>query len=76
MSRANIPKGAVQAPISARNKAFRLMAGLAALILCMAADGSWLKHVPDADRQRVNPYAGVADAAAAGSKLFADHCSK
>ena len=43
---------------------------------CMAAaDGSWLKHVPAADRARPNPYEGQADAIAAGGKLFADHCS-
>jgi mono/diheme cytochrome c family protein len=60
-----------------QNKAFRLMAGVGALILCMAAaDGSWLKKVPDADRQKVNPYAGSSDAAEAGAKLFNDHCSK
>jgi mono/diheme cytochrome c family protein len=65
-----------RAPRSARNKCLRLIAGLFAAVLCMAADGSWLKHVPDADRQKVNPYARSEDAAAAGSKLFADHCAK
>ena len=49
---------------------------LAALLCLAAADGSWLKHVPDADRQRANPYTGQADAIAGGSKLFADHCAK
>jgi mono/diheme cytochrome c family protein len=44
--------------------------------MCFAADGSWLRHVPDADRQRVNPYAGQADAVAAGKRLFEDHCAK
>ena len=37
---------------------------------------AWLRHVPDADRKRTNPYAGQSDAVAAGSKLFADHCTK
>ncbi|HTQ58664.1 MAG TPA: c-type cytochrome [Candidatus Solibacter sp.] len=41
-----------------------------------AADGSWLKHVPEADRARKNPYAGQADAIAAGALVFEDHCAK
>ncbi|MGC1483619.1 MAG: c-type cytochrome [Candidatus Acidiferrum sp.] len=41
-----------------------------------AADGSWLKHVPDADRALKNPYAGQADAIAAGGRVFEDHCAK
>lgn len=51
------------------------------LILCAVAsfavvDHSWADHVSDADRKRVNPYAGQAEAIAAGSKMFADHCAK
>jgi mono/diheme cytochrome c family protein len=52
------------------------------LTLCFAAaayataDGSWLKRVPDADRARTNPYAGQADAIAAGGRVFLDHCAK
>jgi mono/diheme cytochrome c family protein len=38
--------------------------------------GSWLQHVPDADRKRTNPYAGQSEAIAAGSKMFTDHCAK
>jgi mono/diheme cytochrome c family protein len=50
---------------------------LGALALCSAAaDGSWLKKVPQADRERVNPYAGKADAVAAGENLFNNNCSK
>lgn len=49
---------------------------LLAILLCAAADGSWLKHVPAADRARVNPYAGQPDAIAAGARLFADHCAE
>jgi mono/diheme cytochrome c family protein len=41
-----------------------------------AADGSWLKKVPQADRVRVNPYAGQADAAAAGQNLYRNNCAK
>lgn len=60
----------------------RKMASLAAAMLVLAgvcfaeADGSWLKHVSDADRKRTNPYAGNADAAAAGKRVFEDHCAK
>jgi mono/diheme cytochrome c family protein len=55
-----------------------LIASLAAVIGCttlLAADGAWLRKVPDAERKRVNPYAGQADAAA-GKLLFADNCAK
>jgi mono/diheme cytochrome c family protein len=41
----------------------------------MAADGTWLKKVPDADRARTNPYAGQADAVTAGSILFHNNCA-
>ena len=44
--------------------------------ICLAADGSWLKSVPDADRKRVNPFAGQGDAVAAGKRVFEDHCAK
>jgi mono/diheme cytochrome c family protein len=58
------------------NAPVQLLAGLLALIACMAAaNGSWIKHVPAKDRARVNPYAGQPDAIAAGAKLFADHCA-
>jgi len=49
---------------------------LLAAVTCLAADGSWLKHVPDADRKRLNPLAGQADAVAAGHRMFEDHCAK
>jgi len=49
---------------------------LAVAMACVAADGSWLKHVPDADRQRGNPFAGQAQAKEAGGRLFSDHCAK
>jgi len=49
---------------------------LAAAMACFAADGSWLKHVPESDRQRLNPFAGQADAVAAGHRMFEDHCAK
>jgi mono/diheme cytochrome c family protein len=56
---------------------FRLTAAVAALVVGLAAaDGSWLQHVSEADRQKANPYAGQADAIAAGGKVFADRCVK
>ena len=53
-----------------------MTAVLGTAIVCLAADGSWLKHVPEADRQRTNPLAGQADAIAAGGRMFEDHCAK
>ncbi|HEX4020840.1 MAG TPA: c-type cytochrome [Acidobacteriaceae bacterium] len=47
-----------------------------ALTAMGAANGKWLKKVPDADRKRVNPYAGQPEAAAAGKILFRDNCAK
>lgn len=41
-----------------------------------AADGSWLRKVPAADRQRANPFAGQAAAADAGAILFRNNCAK
>ena len=58
------------------NKLLLMTAFLGTAIVCLAADGSWLKHVPDADRQRINPLAGQADAIAAGGRMFEDHCAK
>lgn len=48
----------------------------AASLACLAADGSWLGKVPAAERQRVNPLAGRAEAIAEGRSLYEDHCSK
>ena len=51
---------------------------LGCVILAATAEVNqdWLKKVPAAERVRVNPYAGQADAVAAGGRLFADHCSR
>jgi mono/diheme cytochrome c family protein len=51
-----------------------LLLGCAALAAEVNQD--WLKKVPAAERARVNPYAGQADAVAAGGKLFADRCAR
>jgi mono/diheme cytochrome c family protein len=61
-----------------KGRAAVLIAGmiLGGVLCSRAVDNSWLERVPESDRSRSNPYAGQADAVAAGSKLFADHCSK
>jgi mono/diheme cytochrome c family protein len=64
----------------ARSVVRKNLLGLSALFLstaaAFAADGSWLKHVPDSDRARQNPFAGQADAISAGHLVFEDHCAK
>jgi len=40
------------------------------------ADGSWMRHVPEKDHERKNPFVGQADAVAAGRLVYEDHCSK
>ena len=44
--------------------------------LLAAADGSWLRRVPAADHARINPLAAEPSAAAAGSHLYSNECSK
>lgn len=41
-----------------------------------AANGGWLKKVPEADRERANPYAGKAEAIAPGKNLYRENCAK
>lgn len=63
--------------MNARTKLFCLAAFLmAGALVCLAADGSWLKSVPAADRVRKNPFMGQPDAIAAGQRVFDDHCAK
>lgn len=45
-------------------------------LVARAASDSLLERAPDSDRKRINPYANQSDAAAAGSRLFSDHCAK
>lgn len=54
----------------------RIAGVMTAVLMSLAADGSWLRHVPDADRKRVSPFAGQADAVEAGKRIFEDHCAK
>ncbi len=45
--------------------------------VCFAkATNQWLKKVPQAERSRVNPYAGKPDAVAAGAILFHNNCAQ
>jgi cytochrome c oxidase cbb3-type subunit 3 len=60
-----------------KGRSFLVTPLVAASMLCFAAaNGSWLKNVPQADRDRVNPYAGQVEAAAEGANLFQNHCAK
>jgi len=61
-----------------RRVIFAIWFALCCVVLAAAADVNqdWLKRVPAAERARVNPYTGQADAVAAGARLFADHCSR
>ncbi len=62
---------------SKRGSFVAAVTAVCAVFLCIAAaDGAWLKDVPDADRQRVNPFAGQKDAILAGNRIFVDHCAK
>ena len=60
-----------------------MRAGVSAILLLilgaavlLAADGGWLRKVPEAERKRVNPFAGKPEAAEAGKILFAENCAK
>jgi mono/diheme cytochrome c family protein len=60
-----------------RGRAVLMLATLSVSAIGLAAaNGAWLKKVPEADRHRVNPYAGNAEAAAAGKNLFEENCAK
>ncbi len=47
---------------------------ISTLFASVAGDGAWLASVPAREREKANPYAGQADAIAAGRKLYVDHC--
>lgn len=50
---------------------------MAASTLCFAKTyNGWIKKVPQKDRERVNPYAGNANAAAAGDILYHNNCAR
>jgi len=59
----------------------RLLTGMAALLLFSAlliasSAGSWLMHVPEAERQKQNPFAAAPEAVAAGARLFHRNCAE
>ncbi len=45
-------------------------------ITCAWAGSNWRQNVPQADRARVNPYAGQKPTIAAGAKLFREYCAQ
>jgi cytochrome c oxidase cbb3-type subunit 2 len=49
---------------------------LAVVLANAAADGSWLASVPAKDHKKTNPYAGKAEAVAAGANIYEEHCAK
>jgi len=49
---------------------------LGVAITCAAMESRWLEKVPQADRERANPYEKQPDAIAAGSRLFANYCAQ
>src|SRR5882724_13006267 len=51
-----------------------LLVLLPATLMFGAADGGWLKNVPERDRARTSPYHDQADAVAAGRRIFLDRC--
>jgi mono/diheme cytochrome c family protein len=62
---------------SKRGSFFPVLLSICAVLLCIAAaDGAWLKNVPDADRQKPNPYAGQKDTILGGNRIFLDKCAK
>lgn len=68
------------ANLRAQRSGLRLFSGIVLVICALVAsaetDHSWLKRVSENDRHRLNPYAGQADAVAAGGKLYGEYCSK
>lgn len=52
-----------------------LILALSGILLAEAGNGEWLHKVPAKDRARLNPFASDPDAATAGAKIFAEHCS-
>lgn len=50
--------------------------GVPLIAAASLADGSWLGKVPPREHEKVNPYRGQPDAAAAGRRIYRDHCKK
>ena len=45
------------------------------LAVFATSNGAWLTNVPQRDRERANPYRDQPDAAAAGRRIYLDHCA-
>ena len=45
------------------------------LAVFATSNGAWLTNVPQRDRERANPYRDKPDAAAAGRRIYLDHCA-
>jgi cytochrome c oxidase cbb3-type subunit 2 len=58
-----------------RNWVLAILLTTSALCFAKATNG-WLRSVPQADRNRVNPYAGKPEAVAAGAILFHSNCAQ
>src|SRR6202021_2585550 len=70
-----IPRLVPEVEMRGRMAAALALAAMSAA--CFAkADGAWLARVPQADHERVNPYAGQPEAIAAGRNLFLNNCAK
>ncbi|HET7346406.1 MAG TPA: cytochrome c [Acidobacteriaceae bacterium] len=50
--------------------------GLAAVVCGAEVNQDWLKRVPAAERERVNPYRGSQRDVAAGGRLYEDYCAR
>ena len=51
------------------------LASATTLVFAAIGDGSWLNHVPDRERVKVNPFNNDQRAIAAGAKLFRQNCA-
>ena len=61
--------------MNCRNWVLAILLATSALCFAKATNG-WLTSVPQADRSRVNPYAGKPQAVAAGAILFQNNCAQ
>ena len=61
-----------------RRLAFALLVILVpvSVLFGRAADGSWLKKVPQREHNKSSPYHDQPDAIAAGRRIFVDHCAQ
>lgn len=53
-----------------------LLCATAALVCGAEVNQDWLKRVPAAERERVNPYRGQQTDIAAGERMYGDYCAR